>query len=126
MEYNRVNGMTWTRRTMHDRGKIHLSSGRLLPRDLCFNLRGTTSISANNKMETSPRRHVMKLERIKKELCGMDEVWDVDFKEPRFRRDVTMKFNSKHRGGVRVAMGLFYTPEEWKEKRKKVLETPLP
>ena len=68
----------------------------------------------------------MKLELITKELCGMDDVWDVDFREPRYDRDVTLKYDFKHRGSVRIAMGLFYTPEEWEKFRTKVLETPLP
>jgi len=68
----------------------------------------------------------MELERIKKELYGVDDIWDIDFGEPRFDRDLTLEFNSKHRGSIRMGMGLFYTPEEWEEIRTKVLQTPLP
>lgn len=55
-----------------------------------------------------------------------EDIWDTDFKEPRFDRDLTLAFATKHRGSVRLAMGLFYTNEEWEAIRKKVLGASLP
>ena len=68
----------------------------------------------------------MKLESVKEKLLGKTDIWDIDFKQPMFDRDLTMMFSSKHRGSVRLSMGLFYTKEEWDRVREKVLNTPLP
>lgn len=63
---------------------------------------------------------------VKEQFKGKEDIWDTDFKEPRIERNLTLKFATKHRGSVRLAMGLFYTDEEWERIRKKVLGTPLP
>jgi len=63
---------------------------------------------------------------VKEQFKGKEDIWDTDFKEPRIDRDLTLAFATKHRGSVRLSMGLFYTDEEWKAIRKKVLGTPLP
>ncbi len=68
----------------------------------------------------------MELKSIKEKFLNKEDIWDIDFKEPKFDRDLTSKFSSKHRGSVRLSMGLFYTDEEWAQKRKEVLNRPLP
>ncbi len=54
------------------------------------------------------------------------DIWDADFGEPKVDRKLTEKFALKHRGSVRVSMGLFYTKEEWEDRKKEVLSKPLP
>lgn len=54
------------------------------------------------------------------------DIWDTDFEEPGLDRKLTEKFAIKHRGSVRISKGLFYTKEEWEERRSKVLNKPLP
>ena len=68
----------------------------------------------------------MELALLKKKFLGNDDIWDIDFQEPKFDRDLTVSFGSKHRGSIRLSMGLFYTDEEWNEIRQDVLKTPLP
>lgn len=68
----------------------------------------------------------MELELIKERFLGKKDIWDMDFKEPKFSRGLTMAFSSKHRGSVRLATGLFYTDDEWKKIREKALRTSLP
>lgn len=63
---------------------------------------------------------------VKEQFKGKKNIWDADFKEPRIDRELTLAFAAKHRGSIRLAMGLFYTDEEWERIRKKVLGTPLP
>lgn len=41
-------------------------------------------------------------------------------------REDTIDNSSRFRGSVRLAMGLFFTTEEYERKRKRILETPLP
>lgn len=54
------------------------------------------------------------------------DIWDIDFNEPKVDRDLTKKFAHKHRGSVRISSGRFYTKEEFKTKKEKVLKKPLP
>lgn len=54
------------------------------------------------------------------------DIWDTDFGEPKVDRDLTKKFAHNHRGSVRISSGRFYTREEFKTKKEKVLKTPLP
>ena len=68
----------------------------------------------------------MDFSSVKEQFKSKEDIWDTDFKEPRIDRNLTLKFANKHRGSVRLAMGLFYTDKEWGEIRKKVLGTPLP
>jgi hypothetical protein len=68
----------------------------------------------------------MGLESIKEAFVGERDIWDVEFKPPVIDRNLTMVFGSKHRGSIRLSMGLFYTDEEWNKIRKRVLEIPLP
>jgi hypothetical protein len=68
----------------------------------------------------------MSLESIKEAFVGKRDIWDVEFKPPVIDRNLTMHFGSKHRGSIRLSMGLFYTGEEWDTIRERVLETPLP
>ena len=63
---------------------------------------------------------------VKESFKGKEDVWNTDFKKPRIEQDLTLMFAAKHRGSVRLAMGLFYTNEEWETIRRKVLSTPLP
>jgi len=63
---------------------------------------------------------------VEEQFKGREDIWDTDFKEPRIDRSLTLAFAAKHRGSIRLAMGLFYTNEEWEAIRKKVLGTPLP
>ena len=68
----------------------------------------------------------MDFRTVKEQFKGKEDIWDTDFKEPRIDRELTLAFAAKHRGSIRLAMGLFYTNEEWEAIRKKVLGTPLP
>jgi len=68
----------------------------------------------------------MELESVKEKFGAKGDIWNTDFKEPRIDRNLTLEFSAKHRGSVRLAMGLFYTDKEWEAIRKKVLGTPLP
>lgn len=68
----------------------------------------------------------MDLELLKERFLGKKDIWDIGFRDAEFDRELTVAFGSKHRGSVRLAMGLFYTNEEWEEIRRRVLQTPLP
>ena len=68
----------------------------------------------------------MTVESVKEKFKVKGDIWDIDFKEPRIDRNLTLAFAAKHRGSIRLSMGLFYTDEEWETIRKKVLRTPLP
>ena len=50
------------------------------------------------------------------------DVMDMDYPEPK-GYVIDPRFG---RLPVRLAMGLYYTPEEWKNRRRKILYTPLP
>jgi len=41
-------------------------------------------------------------------------------------RSDTIENTGRFRGSVRLAMGLFFTTEDYERKRKRILETPLP
>jgi hypothetical protein len=41
-------------------------------------------------------------------------------------RDETIKESARFRGSVRLSTGAFWTDEEYRVTRKKILETPLP
>lgn len=64
------------------------------------------------------------------ELKGLfiedQDVIDIEPKEPKIDRALTSKFSSKHRGSVRLSLGLFYTKEEWEQRRKELVAKPLP
>lgn len=68
----------------------------------------------------------MDFKLVKEQIKGKEDIWDTDFKKPRINRDLTLEFAHKHRGSVRISMGLFLSDEEWEEVRRKVSETPLP
>jgi hypothetical protein len=53
-------------------------------------------------------------------------VIDIDFKKLKVDRDLARKHAYKIQGSVRMANGLFYTSEEWADKRKLILEKGLP
>lgn len=53
-------------------------------------------------------------------------IWKQDYRDLDIGRELTEKFSLKHRGGVRIASGLFYTREECETKRREVLSKPLP
>jgi len=55
-----------------------------------------------------------------------EDVLDVEPKEPKLDRKLTLRFAPRNRGSVRLSLGLFYTKEEWEEKRKALLSKPLP
>ncbi|MFO7967098.1 MAG: hypothetical protein R6U44_05820 [Archaeoglobaceae archaeon] len=54
------------------------------------------------------------------------DIWDADFGGSDIDRDLTIKFSHKHRGSVRLSTGKFYTRKEFKSKKERVMETPLP
>jgi hypothetical protein len=68
----------------------------------------------------------MQLELLKERFLDKKDIWDIDFGEPRFDRDLAIAFGSKHRGSIRLAMGLFHTEAEWKQIRERSLRVPLP
>jgi len=55
-----------------------------------------------------------------------DDVLDVEPKEPKLDKALTLRFAPRNRGSIRLSLGLFYTKEEWEEKRKALLSKPLP
>jgi len=59
-------------------------------------------------------------------ICRDEDVWEIDFSDMKIDRNLTKKASVKHRGSVRISEGLFYTKEEWEEKRKRILDKELP
>lgn len=58
-----------------------------------------------------------------------DEVWEYEFPDLKIdenTREIAKKLSHRYRGSVRMSTGLFYTDTEWEEKRKRILNTPLP
>lgn len=54
------------------------------------------------------------------------DVTDEDLSEPKLDKDLTAQFAAKHRGSVRISTGRYYTREEWRQRRKKLLKVKLP
>lgn len=54
------------------------------------------------------------------------EILESDFGPLKIDKDKVRKFIWSHRGSVRLSSGRYYTNEEYEERRKKVLKTPLP
>ncbi|MEW6236124.1 MAG: hypothetical protein AB1656_12120 [Candidatus Omnitrophota bacterium] len=63
---------------------------------------------------------------------GTDEwnkVMETDF--PRIvvtekTKEITLRESTRYRGSVRISTGRFWTDEEYEERRKRILDTPLP
>ena len=68
----------------------------------------------------------MELSLVKREFLGVEDVWDMDFSKPKIDRELTKLFSSKHRGSVRISMGLFLTDEEWEKIKEEDAKHPLP
>ena len=66
------------------------------------------------------------------ELRGLfikGDVLDRDFGELKIDRELTQNFSLRYGSSplpVRMAMGLFYTPEEWEKRREEILSKKLP
>ncbi|RJS84568.1 hypothetical protein CW713_02395 [Methanophagales archaeon] len=56
------------------------------------------------------------------------DIWgtDFDFDEIKVDKELTKRFATAYRGGVRLAMGLICTKEEFEEDKKRALSRPLP
>lgn len=55
------------------------------------------------------------------------DVWDQDFQDLNIDDPESADpFDVKHRGSLRLKLGLYYTEEEYDKTRKKILKTPLP
>lgn len=55
-----------------------------------------------------------------------DIIWDKDFGEIVIDREKTKKFSYRYRGSIRMALGLFFSNDEYDHWREKVLSTKLP
>jgi len=64
------------------------------------------------------------LAEMKERFLRKEDVWDIDFREPKFSRDRVL--SSRSRGAVRLSGGWYYTTEEWAKEREKVLNERLP
>ncbi len=58
-------------------------------------------------------------------MKGVD-IWDMEFGELEIDRDLIQEFASRHRGSVRVSMGLFCTKKEFEKEKKEVLSRSIP
>ena len=56
---------------------------------------------------------------------GVD-IWDMDFGELDVDRNLIQEFSARHRGSVRISMGLFCTKKEFEKEKKEVLSRPIP
>ncbi len=68
----------------------------------------------------------MKLALLKEKFLGKQDIWDIDYSEPKFDYVLTTLSGSKLRGSIRLSMDLFYTNEEWEQISQKILQTPMP
>jgi hypothetical protein len=66
----------------------------------------------------------MRLGRNWKDLIDVDPPKDTPITEE--TREQAQKEACRYRGSVRISTGRFYTDQEYKEKREKILNTPLP
>jgi len=58
-----------------------------------------------------------------------NQVMETDF--PRIvitqkTKETTLRESTRYRGNVRISTGRFWTDEEYEERRKRILNTPLP
>ena len=68
----------------------------------------------------------MDLDSLKGLFVEQEGILDVEPKEPKLDRELALRFSPKNRGSVRLSLGLFYTREEWEQRRKELLAKPLP
>ena len=68
----------------------------------------------------------MDIDSLKGLFLEQENVLDVEPKEPKLDRELTLRFSPRNRGSVRLSLGLFYTKEEWEQRRKELLSKPLP
>ena len=54
------------------------------------------------------------------------DIWDLEFGELEIDRDLIQEFASRHRGSVRISMGLFCTKKEFEKEKKEVLSRSIP
>jgi len=68
----------------------------------------------------------MSIDSLKGLFLEQENVLDIEPKEPNLDRMLTLRFAPRNRGSVRLSLGLFYTREEWEQRKKKLLAKPLP
>lgn len=66
----------------------------------------------------------MRLGEAKERFLNKKDIWDIDFRDPKFVRDPALL--AKYRGSVRLSAGLFYTTDEWQCERERILKQRLP
>ncbi|MEA1999301.1 MAG: hypothetical protein U9N61_08270 [Euryarchaeota archaeon] len=57
---------------------------------------------------------------------GDVDIWDLEFGELDVDIDLIQEFSARHRGSVRISMGLFCTKNEFEKEKKRVLSHPIP
>lgn len=68
----------------------------------------------------------MGIESLKGLFLDEENVLDMELKEPKLDRLLSRRFSTRNRGSVRMSLGLFYTKEEWEQRRKELVARPLP
>lgn len=66
------------------------------------------------------------IDSIKGLFIDNENILDIDYKEPKLDKKLTIIFAMKNRGSVRLSQGLFYTKDEWENRRKELLSKSLP
>lgn len=51
---------------------------------------------------------------------------DLELKDANFDKELTLKFSFRNRGSIRLSQGLFYTNQEWQQRRAELIKKPLP
>ncbi len=54
------------------------------------------------------------------------DIWDLEFGELDVDRNIIQEFSARHRGSVRISMGLFEYKKEFEKEKKEVLSHPIP
>ena len=54
------------------------------------------------------------------------DIWDLEFGELEVDRNLIQEFASRHRGSVRISMGLICTKKEFEKEKEEVLSRPIP
>jgi len=68
----------------------------------------------------------MSIDSLKGLFLDRQDILDIEPGEPNFDRELALQFSPRNRGSVRLSLGLFYTREEWQQRRKELMEKPLP
>ena len=59
-------------------------------------------------------------------MVEREDVWDKNFGDIIIDREKTKKFSYRYRGSMRMSMGLFFSNDEYKQWRDKVLSEKMP